>query len=335
MSVTTRTRWGPTIGLFMFAPICAEYLLGYDAATGHWLLLAGGLVVLAPLYGGAALLIREVVRRAGLGWPTILLLCAAWGTIQAGLVDQSMFNPDYRGIPYWDLLWAPTRILGVQVSAFAAWTFVLGHVVFSLGAPIAVIECLAGRQHRAQSWLSRPGVVAVAAVTIIGAIIVWWDQMTVDPFRISLTQAIVALVVAGSFVKTAFRVRLPAVRRPGVVLPPMAVGAGALAVATVVQAFATTTWSGLGLVVVITVTAFGVLIHQSRSESWTSHHRLAAAAGALLGSATAGWFIDPIGSVSTAEQLVHHIVMTLLITTITALAVRADYSAPDTATPST
>lgn len=129
MSVTMRTRWGPAIGLFMFAPVCAEYLLGYDAATGHWLLLAGGLVVLAPLYGGAALLIREVVRRAGLGWPTILLLCAAWGTIQTGLVDQSMFNPDYRDIPHWNLLWGQTRISGVQVSAFPAWTFVLGHVV--------------------------------------------------------------------------------------------------------------------------------------------------------------------------------------------------------------
>ena len=40
-----------------------------------------------------ALLIREVARRRGLGWPGILLLAAAFGVVQAGLVDQSMFSP--------------------------------------------------------------------------------------------------------------------------------------------------------------------------------------------------------------------------------------------------
>jgi hypothetical protein len=34
-------------------------------------------VVLAPMSGGGALLIREVARRAGRGWPTVLLLAAA------------------------------------------------------------------------------------------------------------------------------------------------------------------------------------------------------------------------------------------------------------------
>ena len=35
------------------------------------------MVVLAPMSGGGALLIREVARRAGRGWPTVLLLAAA------------------------------------------------------------------------------------------------------------------------------------------------------------------------------------------------------------------------------------------------------------------
>ena len=50
---------------------------------------------LGPMYGGAALLIREVTRRTGRGWPTILLLAAAFGVLQAALVDQSLFSPVY------------------------------------------------------------------------------------------------------------------------------------------------------------------------------------------------------------------------------------------------
>jgi hypothetical protein len=52
------------------------------------------LVVLAPMYGGGALLIREVVRRRGLGWPSIILLALACGVLEEGLITQSLFNPD-------------------------------------------------------------------------------------------------------------------------------------------------------------------------------------------------------------------------------------------------
>lgn len=55
-------------------------------------LLAGELFV-APLYGTVAVLVREAARRAGRGRPTILLLCAAAGLAQAGLIDQSLFHP--------------------------------------------------------------------------------------------------------------------------------------------------------------------------------------------------------------------------------------------------
>jgi len=44
------------------APLIAEYLLGNLPIT-----MLGALVVLAPMYGGGAILIRETVRRAGLG----------------------------------------------------------------------------------------------------------------------------------------------------------------------------------------------------------------------------------------------------------------------------
>lgn len=53
------------------------------------------MVVLAPLYGGAALLIREMTRRAGRGWPTMLLLSLGFGVCSEGALTESLFDPDY------------------------------------------------------------------------------------------------------------------------------------------------------------------------------------------------------------------------------------------------
>ena len=73
------------------------------------------LLILVLLYGCGALLIREVTRRTGRGWPTILLLGAAYGVIEAGLVDQAMFNPSFEG---WDFQAAtPVPALGIGAPA--------------------------------------------------------------------------------------------------------------------------------------------------------------------------------------------------------------------------
>jgi hypothetical protein len=54
------------------------------------------------LYGAAALLIRELARRFGVDWPGIVDLAAAFGIVQAGVVDQSLFSESYRQIEYWN-----------------------------------------------------------------------------------------------------------------------------------------------------------------------------------------------------------------------------------------
>ena len=61
-------RIAPAVGLFFLAPLVAEFLLGNLPVT-----VLPALVLLAPLYGGGALLIREVTRRAGRGVPPMLV----------------------------------------------------------------------------------------------------------------------------------------------------------------------------------------------------------------------------------------------------------------------
>ena len=80
------------ITLFVLAPIVAEFLLGDFPVT--WLPL---LIVLAPMYGGGALLIRELTRRTGRGWPTILLLGIPSNHEEA-FTTQTLFNPDIYGL---------------------------------------------------------------------------------------------------------------------------------------------------------------------------------------------------------------------------------------------
>ena len=123
------------ITLFFLAPIVAEFLLGDFPAT--WLPL---LIILAPMYGGGALLIRELTRRTGRGWPTILLLGCAYAIIEEAFTTQTLFNPDIYGL-HAHLLshaWIPSLGIG------AWWTlFMLNvHSFWSIGVSIALAEGL-------------------------------------------------------------------------------------------------------------------------------------------------------------------------------------------------
>src|SRR5688572_16120751 len=88
-STLTPRRKAPAIVLFFMSPFIAEYLLGNLSAGALMPLL-----FIAPLYGGGALIVREVARRCGLGWPGILLLALAYGLFEEGLSLQTLFNPD-------------------------------------------------------------------------------------------------------------------------------------------------------------------------------------------------------------------------------------------------
>lgn len=87
------TSLASAAGLFFLAPLIAEFLLGNLPVN-----MLPALVLLAPLYGGGALVIRESVRRTGRGWPSILLLGLAYAIVEEAFATQSLFNPDYLGL---------------------------------------------------------------------------------------------------------------------------------------------------------------------------------------------------------------------------------------------
>ena len=134
-------RLAAALGLLVLAP-----MIVYDTSTGNPFALIAGLIFLAPLCGGAALLIRETARRLGLSWPGVICLAGAFGVIQAGLVDQSLFNRSYREIPYWEAMTVPTWIPVVGISGNTPLSFVTGHVIWSICAPIAIVDSLEPRR---------------------------------------------------------------------------------------------------------------------------------------------------------------------------------------------
>src|SRR3954464_15233473 len=90
---TGSRRVAPAFVLFFLSPFVAEFLLGNISISA-----IVAMVFLAPMYGGGALAVREIARRCGRGWATIILLALAYGLIEEGLVIQTLFNPNYLGL---------------------------------------------------------------------------------------------------------------------------------------------------------------------------------------------------------------------------------------------
>src|SRR5262245_51463821 len=126
--------------LAVLAPVCAEYSSGYLRSTGNPLALLGGLSFFVPLYGGAALLGREVAVRTRHGWTGVLLLAAVFGLVQATLIDLSVFTTERDDISSWATIIGPTWLDPLGISAGAAISWIGGHMLMSIGVPIALTE---------------------------------------------------------------------------------------------------------------------------------------------------------------------------------------------------
>ncbi|MEV4287838.1 hypothetical protein AB0K40_20205 [Nonomuraea bangladeshensis] len=188
----------PALGLFVLSPLAGEFLLGNLPVTA-----LPALVVLAPLYGGGALLIRELARRRGAGWPGMVLLAVAYGVVEEGLLTRSLFDPHFAGMDLASYAWLP----GVGVSAW--WTtFVLGgvHAAGSVLAPIAVMEALVPSRAE-EPWLGRPGLVVAGVLYALGAAA---TALNPDAYRAPAGQLAAAAVAAALLTALALRRHRPA-----------------------------------------------------------------------------------------------------------------------------
>ncbi|WP_432848873.1 hypothetical protein ACQPXB_48750 [Amycolatopsis sp. CA-161197] len=216
-------RKSAVAALALFSPFVAEFLLGdqYLAGPPELGQQLGMFAMFVALYGSAAVLVRELARRRGRGWPTILILALAFGVVEEGLLTQTLFNPHYLGL---DLL-SPAHVPGLGIGG--QWTvFVLTlHVVWSIAAPIAVADACFGRE----PWLRRPGTVAWTVVLLVGAAGTFLvsRMMGTTAFLAAPGQLLGAAVVAGALVVFALRLPVRTLDKHGSAWGGFAVGLGA------------------------------------------------------------------------------------------------------------
>lgn len=333
-------RWPAVLALAFLAPLTAEVL---SNSTPVLAFVTSPLTVLyfIAFYGAAAVLIREAVRRRGLGWVSVLVLGAAYGILEEGLVVTSWFNP------YWPDVCASTasgatglcdysRVAGTNLVW--ALTLTLYHAVVSITIPMLLTERMFPRI-AADPWLRGVGRwgcgAALAFSSLIGVIgfgfLAYRDKGYTHPPAVPY---LLAATLAVSLVVIGLRLRPPA----PVWLPPDAPGrrmrkpprlwtlriAGFVAI---LLYFLVPSWlhSGnvavpLALLILAVLATLAVVRTRawSRRPGWTDRHALALASG-VLGFFVVFW--DPLlevlggvnGKVTRGTTIVALVFLILLI----------------------
>ncbi|MEV8634454.1 hypothetical protein AB0395_22635 [Streptosporangium sp. NPDC051023] len=294
-------RLAPAVGLFFLAPLVAEYLLGNVPASE-----IAAMPVLAPMYGGGALLVRETARRAGRGWPTMILLAAAYGVLEACLIDQSLFNPSFEGQDFQSA--APVPALGV--SAVYALSFVGGHVIWSIGVPIAIVEALVPRRSTTP-WLGRPALAVTCAVFALGSFLIFRGISRDEGFMASTPQRIGAAVVVVALIGAAFALgRRPRHATAGWVPGPWPVGAAAFVASGLFYA-RPESWAGVAVGAGLLAVTAAAVTSWSHRTGWGAAHRLSLAGGALLTYVWGGFLLLSLKGTSDTANLAGQAVLAL------------------------
>lgn len=274
--VTARRNIAAVITLFFVAPLVAEYLLG-DLP----LRLLAALIVLVPAYGGGAVLIRETARRAGRGWPTMLMLGAAYTLIAEGLVTQSLFNHDYlkMHMHLLDHAYIPAWGIGGWSILFA---FNL-HTFWSMGVSIALVEALFPAEAETP-WLGPVGDWLVAVVFVLGAAANFGVGFKQNRFVASRAQLLGAAVASILLMVSAFLFPARRSRTAGGMMPsPWMTGAVAFVLGIgVLKTPPQWGWAAVGALLAIDAVFLVLVTYFSRQTGWSALHTLSLAAGGAL-----------------------------------------------------
>lgn len=280
-------RVAPAIGLFFVAPLVAEYLLGDIPIK-----MLGALVILAPMYGGGALLIREVARRTGRGWPTIFVLAFAYAVFEEAFTTQTLFNPNYLHLNLH--LLQPAYIPALGIGGW--WTvFVLTlHTVWSISVSIGLVEALV--PYRATTpWLGAAGITVVGILFVLAAIASTRFEIKHDHFVASTRQFTWSAIVCAVAIVAAFRLPTRSSSRTVGWMPnPWLVGAIALAAGSIFMIVPNIWgWRAVAIYAVMDVALIAMFSVLSHREGWGTQHRLALAGGAALAYAWHAFIQNP------------------------------------------
>ena len=269
----------PALGLFLLAPLVGEFLLGNMPITA-----LVGLILLAPFYGGGALLIRETARRWQLGWPSMLVLCLVYGIVAEALVNQSLFNPNYVGLRLLDYGYIPS----LGISAWLTICVLSIHMIWSMAVPIALVESFTPTT-RQRPWLGWLGFAVVAMLFIGSGAVLFIIQQAA--FMASGTQLLVSGIIVVALVIIAFllgrrnNTTYTATKTADHVLGlggvAFLLGSAFLILSSIVHSNIPASLNVSGMLALLLMGAV-LLWRRSRRSDWTTKHIFAVAGGLLL-----------------------------------------------------
>ncbi len=154
---------------------------------------------MAGLYGSGAVIIRELKVRWHKDFRSVLLLGAAYGILEEGLMVKSFFDPN----------WVDLGALGsfgryAETSFVWAEMLIIYHAVFSITIPIALAE-LAYPHKKDEPWIGKRLFVALLAVLVTVTVI---GFLYLTPYRPPAAQYMLAALAMVLFGYAAYR--LPA-----------------------------------------------------------------------------------------------------------------------------
>lgn len=268
-------RFAPVLGLLLLAPWVGEFLLGTSPIQN----LAAALVLLLPMYGGGALLIREVARRLGRGWPTMLFFGAAYGIIQACLIDQSLFNTTYFDTQL-NRIAAPIPLVGI--SAYDFLSFVGGHAIWSICVPIAIVEMLTPSR-RETPWLGNKGLFSISILVLVGCAIIFSFTYMEERFIASLFQLTGGAIGAFVFISIGFILKKNnrTTNESVSLIKPIHLGIASFAASSLFFS-RPESWGGVIWGVCILLLSWILISRWSRHRDWSIQHHFAIIAGTLL-----------------------------------------------------
>jgi hypothetical protein len=191
-----RRGYAPVLTLFLLSPLIGEVIFGAVPLS----LLPFGLLGLVGLYGGGALLTREVVRGRGLPTYWLVLLGLAYGLLEEGPVVQSLFDQHFRGLDF-------LGFYGHSIGVNWVWALFIVpyHAVFSIAIPILLAELIA--DDRRERWLTTPGLVVTTLVLVVNAALLAVVHTGLFTARAPVTSVpanVSALLIVGAIVAAAF-----------------------------------------------------------------------------------------------------------------------------------
>ena len=159
--VNTKYR---VLALLVLSPIFGELVSGSSPPLEFFNPFS--LALFIGLYGCGALLIRELWVRWGRGLNRLILMGAAYGIIEEGLMVRSFFDPYWHDL---DILGVYGRFSGVNWI----WSLQLTifHAIYSIIIPIVLVEVWSGSK---EPWISEGNLLLVFAV--------FWISVSLGPF---------------------------------------------------------------------------------------------------------------------------------------------------------